>query len=57
VQISHAKRLPVWELLSDNWKLESLEQLATEISLDQVADTLDLLLQGKTSGRILVAHD
>ena len=51
------KRLPVWELLSDNWKLESLEQLATEISLDQVADTLDLLLQGKTSGRILVAHD
>lgn len=57
VQIPHAKRLPVWELLADNWKLDNLEELATEIKLDQVADTLELLLQGKTTGRILVAHD
>lgn len=56
VQITRAKRLPIWELLADNWKLDNLEQLATEIKLEEVAATLDRLLQGKTTGRILVAH-
>jgi acrylyl-CoA reductase (NADPH) len=56
VQITRAKRLPIWELLADNWKLDNLEQLATEIKLEEVAATLDRLLQGKTTGRILVTH-
>ena len=56
VEIPHAKRLPVWKLLSDSWKLDNLEELATEINLTQTPDYLELLLKGKTTGRILVSH-
>ncbi len=54
VEIGHELRLDVWEKLASNWKLDNLEQLATEVELDAVPDLLQALLAGSVRGRTLV---
>ena len=47
-------RREIWRRLSQEWKLEHLDMIATEISLDQLDESLDLILQGKHRGRTVI---
>ncbi len=47
-------RREIWRRLSQEWKLERLDMIATEISLDQLNESLDLILQGKQKGRTVI---
>lgn len=44
----------VWEKLSKEWKLDNLLNLCREISLAELNDTIDLMLDGKSKGRIVL---
>lgn len=54
VQCPMAPRLTVWDKLAREWKLECLDTLTEEISLDAVDGYVDKILQGQVSGRVLV---
>lgn len=47
-------RLLIWEKLAGNWKLAHLDGLTREITLDDLNDTIDAILQGRMKGRTLV---
>ncbi len=47
-------RYKVWEHLATDWKLEGLEDLAEEVDLHGLNEKVDLILDGKIKGRILV---
>ncbi len=48
------KRLRIWDLLTNAWRVADLEQLATEVSLAEVPDKVTDILDGKIVGRVLV---
>ena len=47
-------REAVWNKLATDWKPDMLMQIYTEISLAELNDTIDLILNGKIKGRTLV---
>jgi hypothetical protein len=47
-------RKQIWQKLATDYKPLDLELLATEISLEEVSDKLDLLLKGGAIGKYLV---
>ena len=47
-------RLKVWEKLAGEWKLDNLEELSAEISLDEVEERIQLLLAKASKGRTVV---
>ena len=47
-------REQVWNKLATEWKLENLEANATTISLNELSDKLNLMLQGKLKGRTVL---
>jgi len=47
-------RRKIWDRISSEWKLDQLEQLTTEISLEELDSNIELILQGKQKGRVLV---
>ena len=47
-------RLKVWNKIAMEWKLERLELLTTEVSLDELNERIDLVLQRKHKGRTIV---
>lgn len=47
-------RLTVWKKMSREWKLGCLEALSTECSLEELDGKIDLILQGKIRGRVVV---
>ncbi len=49
-----ALRTEVWDIIASDWKVEQLKDLTTEISLEQLSDYIDLILAGKTRGRVIV---
>ncbi len=50
-------RVQIWKHLAADWKLDRLEQIAREISLDELDENIDLILQGKQKGRVVVNLD
>lgn len=48
------RRLQIWNLLASDWKLDTLESLVTEITIDDAKVTVDQMMQGKTHGRHIV---
>ena len=54
VQCDIRIRPPLWHKLANEWHLEKLETLATERTLDQLDGEIELILQGKQTGRVLV---
>jgi putative YhdH/YhfP family quinone oxidoreductase len=50
-------RRQIWQKLSNEWKLEYLDRIATEISLEELDRRIDLILQGKHKGRAIVNLD
>ena len=57
VQTSMALRKKVWQLLASEWKPLHLDKMIQEISLDELPEKLDELLQGKAKGRYVLKHD
>jgi len=47
-------RLKVWEKMAGEWKPDNLEDFATEITLEQVEERFQLLLNRKSQGRAVV---
>lgn len=48
------QRVSLWEKLAGEWKLDQLQQLATQIDLSQINTYINLILQGSVKGRIVV---
>jgi putative YhdH/YhfP family quinone oxidoreductase len=49
-----AQRLEIWRKLAGPWRIEHLEQIAAEITLDQLPDRIERILAGKIVGRTVV---
>lgn len=47
-------RLKVWNKIASDWKLDRLELLTTEVSLDGLNERIDLILQRKHKGRTII---
>lgn len=47
-------RLRIWEKLAGSWKIDNLQRLAREITLEQLDSKIDEILQGKAKGRYVV---
>ena len=50
-------RLKIWEKLSGEWKPDNLDEIIDEIPLEELSAKIDLMLEGKSSGRIVINHD
>lgn len=49
-------REKIWNALSTNWKIQGLSELATIVPLSDIINQIELILQGKTKGRVIVQH-
>ncbi|MCZ8530169.1 YhdH/YhfP family quinone oxidoreductase [Alteromonas sp. PRIM-21] len=54
VQCRMPPRLRLWDKLASEWKLDCLDDLTEEVSLDDVSQKIDAILKGELSGRTLV---
>lgn len=54
VQCSQEVRRLVWNKLAADWKLEQLDGLSRECTLDELPERIDLILKGKLKGRTVV---
>jgi putative quinone oxidoreductase, YhdH/YhfP family len=57
VEIPKDEKKRIWNLLSTSWKTDQLENIAQEVSLDELSNTLDNILAGKGNGRYVLKHD
>lgn len=48
------KRLLMWEKLAGDWKLDNLDTLAEDITLDELDGAVEAMLQGQLQGRRVV---
>ncbi|HVJ87299.1 MAG TPA: YhdH/YhfP family quinone oxidoreductase [Caulifigura sp.] len=49
-----APRAEIWRRLGQEWKLDGLDEVAGEITLEEVNDVVDAMLAGQTMGRTIV---
>jgi acrylyl-CoA reductase (NADPH) len=54
VECTRDKKTAAWEKIASDFKIESLDDLTNEISLDEIKDAYSALLAGKAVGRFLV---
>jgi acrylyl-CoA reductase (NADPH) len=54
VVVSLAEKTAMWKKLSQEWKLENLEKLSREITLDELDENLAQILAGKAKGRLVL---
>ena len=47
-------RQKIWQKIASEWKIEWLQAITTEASLDELSDKIDLMLQGKHIGRTII---
>lgn len=50
-------RMELWNKLAKEWRPGKLHQISTLISLNELPEKINLILQGKTKGRIVVSLD
>ncbi len=48
------QRKSIWKKMATDWKIDSLENLTTEIGLAELDSNIDLILQGGQKGRVLL---
>ena len=48
------KKIALWKRLASDWKPDGLEDIATEIGLDQLGESLTAVLHGQALGRFLL---
>jgi len=46
----------IWNTLAKDWCINGLHDYKTAISLKEISDYVDAMMQGKTKGRIIVKH-
>lgn len=54
VQVPMETRLPVWERLATEWKLDQLEGLVTECTIQELESKIQDILKGQLKGRTVV---
>lgn len=54
VQLPIATKRRVWEKLGNEWKLDNLEKLCTEIQLPDLADSIETVFNGGATGRFVL---
>lgn len=47
-------REKVWNKLANEWKIDSLNEATTEITLKEVQSKIDLMLRGELKGRTII---
>lgn len=47
-------RLKIWDLLLNEWKLDDLDDMVNVVLLEELNDSIDLIMVGKYVGRIVV---
>ena len=47
-------REKVWNKLANEWKIDSLNEATTEITLEEVQSKIDLMLRGESKGRTII---
>ena len=47
-------RKMIWDKLASGWKLPALENLSNDINLSQLNNHIDMILKGKTKGRVVL---
>jgi putative YhdH/YhfP family quinone oxidoreductase len=47
-------RLEIWKRLAGEWKLDRLEDLASECALEELEGRIEAMLKGKSRGRMVV---
>ena len=55
VQCPLQRRLSIWNKLASDWKPPHLDELASTITLFQLPEQIDRILQGQSVGRVLVS--
>jgi putative YhdH/YhfP family quinone oxidoreductase len=48
------RRREIWTKLASDWRLRSLEQIATEVTLRELPERVDAILRGQVCGRTVV---
>ncbi len=48
------QRQHIWKRMATDWKIDSLEDLTKEITMDELDSNIELILQGGQMGRVLV---
>ena len=48
------RRVKIWEKLSREWKLKSLDQICKIVSLEELDQEIDLMLKGGQVGRVVI---
>lgn len=54
--IERETRIILWNKLSQEWKLDSLEKIAKEIPLEALPNEIEQILKGEQTGKILIHH-
>lgn len=47
-------RLKIWDLLSNEWKLDDLDDMVNVVSLEELNNSIDLIMAGKHVGRTVI---
>ena len=48
------QRKKIWQRMATDWKIDTLDNLTTEITLEELDSNIDLILKGGQKGRVLV---
>lgn len=56
VQCPMKLRKEIWSKLATVWKIDHLDENVHEVTLDQLSDSIDMMLTGKHVGRTIVKH-
>ncbi|MGL5355491.1 MAG: YhdH/YhfP family quinone oxidoreductase [Cetobacterium sp.] len=54
VEISLKERKDLWKKLSEEWKIENIDEIVTEITLDGLNQKIEDILSGTNVGRVIV---
>ena len=57
VELPISEKNRVWNNLNDEWKISSLEEMVSEIDLNQLSGEINKILSGDVSGRTIIKHD
>ncbi|MFL3008039.1 MAG: hypothetical protein ACJZ14_01505 [Candidatus Neomarinimicrobiota bacterium] len=44
----------IWELFSNDWKLDNLDQLTHIVNLEELSSEIDKILSGNQNGRVVI---
>ncbi len=54
VELPLATKQEMWNRLASNWQLPGLDSMVQQITLAQLAESLDKVLKGQAQGRYLL---